>query len=653
MNLLIKKKIANFVLRYFILILIFWTSIIGLSLSFNIQDQNAKTVDVVTKIARSNFNKDQAYRVWASSHGGVYVQPTEKTPPSPWLSHIKDRDVVTTDGKKLTLMNPAYMLREMMNDYSDLYGIKGRITGIAYLNPNNQANKEEAKIIRRFEKGEKEVSEIIGKDKDESFYLARPMIMRQACQKCHGHLGFKNGSVRGSVSISVPMLPYRDIEFKLVKGIVFTHILVWFIGAFALSLVSYRTKNNLIEKENYLQEIKISSLVFDDTIDAILITDKNGLIIRANDALSRLTGYTPEELIGNKTSIIKSDLHNKKFYENLWNAILTKGTWQGEIWNLKKTGELFVAFESISTVKDDNGGIIYMIAILHDITNQKRYEEKIENFNKELHSKVKERTQELETSITDLKQTQNKLIESEKLAGLGGLVAGVAHEINTPVGIGVTGITHFLELTKNIKEEYKSDNMSQESFEKYLNTSEELAKIISSNLTKTAQLVKSFKQISVDQTNEEKREFYFKEYLDEILLSISNITKKTNLHIEVICDKDLKIESFPGIFSQIISNFVINSINHAYNDDEKGNIIIDVSKVDNHVTMIYKDDGKGLSKENKSKIFNPFFTTNRKKGGTGLGLNIIYNIVVSNLKGHIVCNSIEGEGIEFIITFDV
>jgi len=653
MNIEKKHKIQNFVLRYFIVILLFWSCVIGLSLWFNIQDQDVKTVDVVKKIARSNFNKDQAYRVWASSHGGVYVTPTKKTPPSPWLEHIKDRDVVTTQGKKLTLMNPAYMLREMMTDYSDLYGIKGRITGIAFLNPNNQANEEEAKIIKRFDKGEKEISEIIGKGKDESFYLAKPMIMRQACQKCHGHLGFDNGSVRGSVSISVPMAPYRDIQASLVQGVAITHFIVWLFGVFALSIVSYRAKNTLVQKERYLEEIKISSLVFDDTIDAIIITNKEAKIIRVNNAFINLTGYSKEELLGQKTSIIKSDLHKEDFYKKLWNSILKNGLWQGEIWNMKKSGEIFVSIESISTVKDDAGNISYMIAILHDITRQKNYEEKIENFNKDLHIKVRERTQELEDSILTLKKTQDKLIESEKLASLGGIVAGVAHEINTPVGVGVTGVTHFLELTQNIKDDYHTDNMSKDDFEKYLKTSEELAKIINTNLMRTAHLVKSFKQISVDQTSEEKREFFLKEYLEEILLSISNITKKTHISIRIDCDESIKINSFPGIFSQIITNLIMNSIHHAFEENEEGAIVISIEKTLNHIKMVYTDNGKGIASENLNKIFEPFFTTNRIKGGTGLGLNVIYNIITSNLKGHIVCNSEEGKGIEFIVNFDV
>ncbi len=655
-----KYKIIQLVLKYFALILIIWTSIIAGSLWFNITDQQDKTISVVKKIAKANFNKDQAYRLWASSHGGVYVTLTKKTLPSPWLSHIKDRDIVTTDGKKLTLMNPAFMVREMMNNYSDLYGIKGRIFGLKYLNPNNKATKQEEEIINRFKQGEKEISEIIGKDKEESYYFASPIIMREVCQKCHGGLGYKNGEIRGSVSISVPMLPYRDIESQLISGIGVTHALVWTIGFLAMIYVSNKAKKNLIEKEEYIEEIKISSFVFEDTIDPVVITDKNGTIVRVNDAFTTLTGYSEDEAIGNKPNILKSGYHDKKFYKQLWNGILTKGSWKGEIINKKKNNELFFSHQSIAVVKDNDGKIQYITSILHDITEQKNYEKQIENFNKDLQQKVKERTIELEESndeleqtVTNLKKTQEQLVESEKMASLNGLVAGVAHEINTPIGIGITGISHFQLVTKELKEKYDADNLTQEDFDDYLKNTEELSNLIDNNLNRTAHLVKNFKQLYSDQKNEEKRNFFLKEYIDDIIFSIKNDSKGKNLKFEVECSEGLTLFSIPGLFSQIITNFVSNSIYHGFNKDEKGNILIKVIQEDKTITLAYKDYGKGIPKDNMNKIFDPFFTTNRKTGGTGLGLSIIYNIVINDLKGDIKCNSEEGNGVEFIITFDV
>jgi len=265
----------------------------------------------------------------------------------------------------------------------------------------------------------------------------------------------------------------------------------------------------------------------------------------------------------------------------------------------------------------------------------------------------KRKAEELEKTIEELKLMQTQLIESEKMAALGGLVAGVAHEINTPVGNGITGITYLVDITESISKKYKTNDISEDEFEEYLRTSKDLSTMISINLQKTAHLVKSFKQVAVDQSTEEKRKFNLKDYLNEVLFSLSPITQKTNLSIILNCEEGLIINSYPGAFSQVVSNLIINSIRHGYKEKQVGNILINVSKHTNNLQVIYKDDGCGISKDNLEKIFDPFFTTNRKAGGTGLGLNIIQNIIVKNLNGTITCKSKEDYGVEFTIKINM
>lgn len=262
---------------------------------------------------------------------------------------------------------------------------------------------------------------------------------------------------------------------------------------------------------------------------------------------------------------------------------------------------------------------------------------------------LEDKNNELAKSIHALKQTQKELSESNKMASLGELVAGMTHEINTPIGMGLTSSTYFLQITEDIRKEYESENISKDEFEHYLDTSEELAKVIYINLKRTAQLVKSFKQVAVDQTNDDKRKFNFKQYLEEILLSLNSVTKKTNIKFEINCDEDIVIYSYPGAYSQIFSNLILNSIKHGYNENEKGIISIEIIKKEDVLTFIYKDDGKGVSSENLTKVFDRFFTTGKDKGGTGLGLNIVHSIVVDKLKGSIDCRSEEGKGITFEI----
>ena len=250
-------------------------------------------------------------------------------------------------------------------------------------------------------------------------------------------------------------------------------------------------------------------------------------------------------------------------------------------------------------------------------------------------------------TMNELNETQSRLVKADKMANLGELVAGVTHEINTPIGVGFTSVSHLEEITRKIKKTYSNDEMTQEEFESYLSSSEDLSKMIFLNLKRASKLISSFKEVAVDQTHDEKREFKVKEYLDEVIFSLNYVIKKTHLEVKVYCDEKLTINSFPGAFSQIFTNFIMNSINHAFNKDDKGTITIDIEILDDKVHIVYSDNGKGISSEKLEKIFIPFYTTRKKSGGTGLGLSIVKDIVNITLNGSISCSSIENKGTSF------
>ena len=406
-----------------------------------------------------------------------------------------------------------------------------------------------------------------------------------------------------------------------------------------IDTIENRTKE-LLEQKNTFETL------FNDTSDGLSLI-KNDRFIDCNRAVLKMLKYkTKRDFFKLKPHQISPEfqLDGQKSEEKAAKMIeecLRLGNHRFEWILTKSNGDNFWVEIVLTKIKINKKNVIHVV--WRDIGDKKLLEEKIVKRSDEL----EESNDELEQTILNLKQIQNKLIESEKMASLGGLVAGVAHEINTPVGIGLTGITHLLEITENIKKEYELDNISQEEFELYLKSSKELASIININLKRTADLIRSFKQIAVDQTNESKREFNLNIYIKETLLSIQHITNKTNLNINVCCPDDLIINSYPGSFSQVITNLIINSIRHAYEEEQIGIIYIEAVKDNEILKLIYKDDGKGISTRNLPKIFEPFFTTNREHGGTGLGLNIIYNIITSTLDGSIICKSILNEGVIF------
>ena len=195
-------------IRYCIGGWIAWTLLIICLAIINIKQELDTSMDLAINTARSNLAKDKMFRLWATSHGGVYVQATDRTPPNPYLEHIPERDIITSKGKKLTLMNPAYMLSQMMREYKGLYGAKGHITSLNALNPKNVPDAWEIEQLNLFEKGEKESYELTSKKDIEYLRIMKPFLTKQGCLKCHGHQGYAVGNVRGGVSLSVPMLQF-------------------------------------------------------------------------------------------------------------------------------------------------------------------------------------------------------------------------------------------------------------------------------------------------------------------------------------------------------------------------------------------------------------------------------------------------------------
>lgn len=266
-----------------------------------------------------------------------------------------------------------------------------------------------------------------------------------------------------------------------------------------------------------------------------------------------------------------------------------------------------------------------------------------------LQKSLEDKNNELGKTLQSLKVTQAKLIEAEKNAALGNLVAGVAHEINTPLGISVTAASVLKEDASDFLNTYKNGKMKRSDLETFVDTAIDSSRMILANLKRAADLVQSFKQVAVDQSTEVKRCFNLKEYLEEIMLSLIAELKKNKHTVTIEGDETLILNSYPGALSQIVTNLVMNSLIHAYDQGKAGEIKINFKREGNQVIFQYRDDGKGILPEHLSQIFDPFFTTNRSQGSTGLGLHIVYNLVSQQLNGTIQCESQVGVGTTFTI----
>ncbi|MBB3266546.1 PAS domain S-box-containing protein [Azospirillum sp. OGB3] len=259
---------------------------------------------------------------------------------------------------------------------------------------------------------------------------------------------------------------------------------------------------------------------------------------------------------------------------------------------------------------------------------------------------------EAERALRNLKEAQAHLIQSEKMAALGSLVAGVAHEINTPIGIALTGASLVAERTRLIRRDFEAGTLRRPDFADFLDTAGEAAQLMLLNIDRAAQLIQSFKQIAVDQASEERRVFDLRDYIDEVLRSLGVRIKRAAHGVEVDCPADLLIDGYPGALSQVLTNLVMNSIIHGYAPGQHGTLRVAVRSVGaDEVELVYADDGRGIPPALHGKVFEPFFTTSRGAGGSGLGLNIVYNIATRKLKGRIALDSAPGRGTAFTLRF--
>lgn len=292
---------------------------------------------------------------------------------------------------------------------------------------------------------------------------------------------------------------------------------------------------------------------------------------------------------------------------------------------------------------------------------QKQAEEQHRKLNASLEDMVNQRTlalkdanQELIQTLEKLHQFQRQIVQNEKMASLGDMVAGVAHEVNTPIGLGVTASTMMLDRLVTIQKEFENKTLKASTMAKFLAESQENLNIIYRNLNRAAELISSFKQVAVDQSSENSRSFCFAQLVNEILLSLRPRLKKVHHKINIECDPTLTVETKAGPINQILINLIMNSIIHGFEDIEEGQIDICAELMSgNKLKLIYRDDGKGIPPDIRKRIFDPFVTTKRGQGGSGLGMHLVYNLVTQALNGSISLTSEEGHGVEFVIVFPI
>ncbi len=253
----------------------------------------------------------------------------------------------------------------------------------------------------------------------------------------------------------------------------------------------------------------------------------------------------------------------------------------------------------------------------------------------------------LQNSFTALERAQDQLLESEKMASLGGLVAGITHDVNTPIGISITAASFIRERITKLEQALADKSLTQAQLQEFLSTGNEGLELLENNLSRASDLIGSFKQVAVDQTSEAIRDINLKKYLQDVIQALRPRLKNTRHEINLECADDLNIRCPAGALAQIFTNLILNSLIHGFEDTSQGKITITIKREQDQLEITYSDNGKGLTAEQMDHLFDPFFTTKRQQGGSGLGTHIIRNLVSQTLNGEIEADSAPGQGLTY------
>lgn len=599
-----------------------WTIIVAGLLINGIGHIRQASREVALTEARANFNKDQAFRYWIADHGGVYVPVTGKTPPNPYLSHIRERDIETPSGRQLTLVNPAYMIRQMYEHFGEQFGIKGHLTSLKLLNPKNIADDWERRALEKFEQGVEEVYEFSAFEGKPYLRLMKPMIARKPCLKCHAHQGYKEGDVRGGLSISVPFGPFLAIERENVTHHIAELCALWVLGIAGLywggrRLIRNDRERRLAYKDLRSVRSRLEYLLVSSPA-VIYSCEASGKYVATyiSKNVREQMGHEPSDFV-NDPDFWADHIHpddKERVFAGL-SKLFEQGCHKREYRFKKKDGTYCWIRDELNLLRDEEGNPMEIVGSWTDVTDRKAAEE--------------------------------KLIQSEKLASIGEISTNIAHEINNPM-TAVLGYTSYL-----------LDDMEETS--PYFDD----LKAVEEEALHVRGIVRNLLDFA-SQRETKKEETDINAVVKESILLLPQMTELPHITVDTEYGRDLPnliidVNHMKHVFINLINNACHAMDNgggrlHISTGLAKGGEAIEASergdiKTSPFVYIKFKDAGRGIPKDILSKVFEPFFSTKGEKR-TGLGLSVSYGIV-KNHGGEIMVESEIGKGSTFTVALPI
>jgi len=412
-------------------------------------------------------------------------------------------------------------------------------------------------------------------------------------------------------------------------------------------------RSALANKQLRISEERYRS-IFEHIRDVYYETLVSGEILEISPSIQKQSLYTRDELLGVPVETYYAYPEER---ERLLTLLAEKGAVSDYELYLRDKDGTVVPWSMSSELRYDSAGRPWKICgTLRNISVRKRMENELRELNDELErfvdirtAELQQRNQELRDALDTLEKARHQLARSEKMAMLGSLVAEMTHELNTPIGMAITAASHLEEETGAILQTYHAHDMTRSALEQYFQQTQRVNDSLRTNLRRAVDQLQSFKQIAVDQVGEKNRRFRISECIQEVLLSLSPKLKRTPYHLTVQCPEMLELYSYPGAFSQIFMNLIMNSLIHGFEQRAEGDISIEVTTEHDWLLLRYRDNGKGMAADQLARIFEPFYTTKAEQGGSGLGLAIVRHLVIEQLRGEIVCESEPGQGTTFRI----
>jgi len=420
-----------------------------------------------------------------------------------------------------------------------------------------------------------------------------------------------------------------------------TYYLIDAFNSMSKNLKNLFNKLTLSEKKYRVLVENIDQIIFSIDINGYFVAINKSFQTKFMIDRENLIGYKIEKLLDNDTKLV--------IIINLFKKIIGGSEKEVSKYDYVKNSETKSIYFTALPIKNEENDLQMVLFSGVDITELLKAQKEIERLHqrekKSLQKRLIERDEEVEILMKEL-------INREKMASLGSLVSGIAHEINTPLGISVSAVSLMEKTNNDIVDSLENGKMTKQMFIEYIEMMDESFNILSNNLNRASKLVMNFKALAVNQSAEIKVKFNVRDNIESVITSLKHEWKNKGIKINLVCEDNLVIYSYPGAFAQIITNLILNSIIHGFKKRSEGIIEMKIIKKGGRLIFIYADDGNGMNKKVVKHVFEPFYTTNRINGGSGLGMNIVYNLVTEKLKGKISCESIVEKGTKFIMEFD-